>query len=336
MNPAPLAPAFSVLLQDFFCRHLISQRDVSPRTVAAYRDTFRILLRYIEMRKHKHPADLVLADLDASCILAFLQHLEEDRKNAVRSRNARLAAIRAFFKYAAGHDPASLPSIQRVLAIPFKRFNRPLLGYLSRQEMQAILDAPASTTFSGQRDRVLFELMYNTGARVSEIAALKVADASLDESPSVRIFGKGRKERSVPLWKTTARHLRHWLVLWKGGPESPLLPNAAGGAMTRSGIENRLKVAIRTASRSQPTLSGRRISPHTVRHTTAMHLLQSGVDITVIALWLGHESPATTHNYIEADLRLKERALGKLQEPAGHKRLRYRPGDKLLQFLERL
>ena len=335
MKPPPLAPTFPVLLQDFFCQHLISQRDVSPMTVAAYRDTFRILLDYVEGRRHKHPADLVLSDLDAPCILAFLDHLEKERKNAVRSRNARLAAIRAFLKYAAVRDLASLPSIQRVLAIPFKRFDRPLLGYLSRQEMQAILDAPASTTFSGQRDRVLFALMYNTGARVSEIAALKVADISLDGSPSVRIYGKGRKERSVPLWKTTVRQLRQWLKRRKGDSESSLLPNAAGRALTRSGIENRLREAIRVATRSQPTLSGRKISPHTLRHTTAMHLLQSGVDITVIALWLGHESPATTHTYIEADLSLKERALGKLQEPA-RRRLRYKPSDKLLQFLEGL
>ena len=335
MNPPSFAPTFSVLLQDFFCQYLIAQRDVSPRTVAAYRDTFRILLGYIEERKHKHPADLVLSDLDSPCILTFLDYLEKERKNAVRTRNVRLATIRAFLKYAAVRDPASLPSIQRVLAIPFKRFDRPLLGYLSRQEMQAILDAPASTTFSGQRDRVLFALMYNTGARVSEIAALKVADISLDESPSVRIYGKGRKERSIPLWKTIARQLRQWLKRIDAYAESPLLPNAAGRALTRSGIESRLREAVRVASRSQPTLSSRRISPHTLRHTTAMHLLQSGVDITVIALWLGHESPATTHMYIEADLGLKERALGKLQDPP-RKRLRYKPGDRLLQFLEGL
>jgi len=335
MKPPPLAPTFPVLLQDFFCQHLISQRDVSPKTVAAYRDTFRILLGYIEGHRHKHPADLVLSDLDAPCILAFLAHLETERKNTVRSRNARLAAIRAFLKYAAIRDPASLPSIQRVLAIPLKRFDRPLLGYLSRPEVQAILDAPTSTTFSGHRDRVLFALLYNTGARVSEIAALKVADISLDGSPSVRIHGKGRKERSVPLWKTTVRQLRQWLKRRKGNSESPLLPNAAGRALTRSGIENRLREAIRVANRSQPTLSGRKISPHTLRHTTAMHLLQAGVDITIIALWLGHESPATTHTYIEADLSLKERALSKLQEPA-RRRLRYKPSDKLLQFLEGL
>jgi site-specific recombinase XerD len=195
MTRLPPVPTFPVLLQEFFCKYLVSQRAFSPQTVAAYRDTFRILLRYIERQTHKHPADLVLSDLDAPCIVAFLDHLEKERKNTVRSRNARLAAIRGFLKYAAARDLASLPSIQRVLAIPFKRFDRPLLGYLSRQEMQAILDAPSLTTFSGHRDRVLFSLMYNTGARVSEIAALKVADISLDGSSAntwfdVRCFVK--------------------------------------------------------------------------------------------------------------------------------------------------
>jgi site-specific recombinase XerD len=335
MNLAPSAPGFPVLLQDFFSQRLMSQQNVSPRTIAAYRDTFRLLLRYFDECGDKRPADLTLADLDTTRILAFLDYLEKNRKNTVRSRNARLAAIRTFLRYAALRDPTSLSGIQRVLAIPMKRFDRPLLGYLSRQEVQAIVDAPDASTFSGHRDRVLFALMYNTGARVSEIAALCVTDISLEGSPSMRVHGKGRKERSVPLWKNTARQIKRWMKCISRSPGSPLLPNASGQPLTRSGIENRLKEAVRIASRSQPTLNGRRISPHTLRHTTAMHLLQAEVDITVIALWLGHESPVTTHMYIEADLALKERALGKLQEPP-HKRLRYKPSDKLLQFLEGL
>jgi integrase/recombinase XerD len=335
MSQALLAPGFPMLLQDFFCQRLINQRNVSPRTVAAYRDTFRLLLQFIEEQKHKRPADLALADLDAPCVLAFLDHLEKERKNVVRSRNARLAAIRAFLKYAAIRDPTSLPAIQRALAIPMKRFDRPLLGFLSLQEVQAILDAPEASTFSGHRDRVMFALLYNTGARVSEIASLRVADVSLEGSGSARIQGKGRKERSVPLWKTTSRQIKRWLKCIDRNPGSPLLPNAAGQPLSRAGIENRLKEAVQIACRSLPSLKGRRISPHTLRHTTAMHLLQSGVDITVIALWLGHESPATTHMYIEADLALKERALSKLQEPSTRP-VRYKPSDKLLQFLEGL
>jgi integrase/recombinase XerD len=335
MNPTPSALGFSVLLQDFFCQYLMNQRNVSPRTIAAYRDTFRLLLQFLDQHRAKPPATLVLADLDAPCILAFLDHLEKDRKNAIRSRNARLAAIRSFLRYVGAKDPTSLSGVQRVLAIPMKRFERPLLGFLSRQEIQAVLDAPDTSSFSGRRDRVLFTLLYNAGARVSEVAALRVADVSLDESASVRIQGKGRKERSVPLWKTTARELKQWLKGIGHQPDAPLLPNAAGKPMSRSGIAYRLKEAVRIASRRQPTLKGRRVSPHTLRHTTAMHLLQSGVDITVIALWLGHESPSTTHMYVESDLALKERALGKLQEPLG-RRSRYKASNKLLQFLEGL
>jgi integrase/recombinase XerD len=335
MNQPSCAPPFPVLLQDFFCRSLMNQRNVSPRTLSAYRDAFRLLLQYIEGRYGKQPASLTLADLDAPCILAFLDHLQKERGNSERSRNARLAAIRAFLKYAAARDPASLSIVQRVLAIPMKRFDRPLLGYLSRHEVQAILDAPDPSTFSGQRDRVLFRVLYNTGARVSEAAGLRVADVSLEGAASVRIQGKGRKERSVPLWKSTARQIRQWIRCSGSAPESPLLPSASGRPMSRSGIEHRLKKAVRAACQNLPSLAGRRISPHTLRHTTAMHLLQSGVDITVIALWLGHESTATTHMYIEADLALKEKALNLLDEPTAAKR-RYKPSDKLLQFLEGL
>lgn len=328
-------PSFSLLLQEFFCQHLLNQRNVSSRTIASYRDTFRLLLQYVEKRRNKRPVDVTLNDLGAPCILAFLDYLEKERRNCIRSRNARLAAIRSFFRYTASKDPASLPTIQRVLAIPMKRFNRPLLGFLSTQEIQAILESPNVSSFSGRRDCVLFALMYNTGARVSEIAALRVGDVVLGRCPSVRLHGKGRKERTVPLWQNTARQLKQWMSGIDSKPDSPLLPNTCGQHLTRSGIESRLREAVRNASNKLPSLKARRISPHTLRHTTAMHLLQAGVDITIIALWLGHESPATTHLYIEADLTLKERALSKLDEPTA-KRIRFRPTDKLLQFLESL
>ena len=225
--------------------------------------------------------------------------------------------------------------MQRVLAIPTKRFQRRLLGYLSREEMAAILAAPAESTWGGQRDRVLWAVMYNTGIRVSEAIGLRRSDVELSPSRSVRIEGKGRKQRAIPLWPGTAARLREWLP--RIGPESasPLFPNAHGGALTRSGVEDRLQKAVRIAVAQCPTLKGRRISPHTLRHTTAMHLLQSGVDITVIALWLGHEGTATTHRYIEANLALKEQALSRIEEMPSVP-LRYRADDELLRFLEGL
>ena len=304
-------------------------------TVAAYRDTFRSLLKYLEQRRKKHPVEVKLADLDAPVILAFLDHLQTARKNSIRTRNSRLAALRSFLKYVAMRDPASLPIIQRVLAIPMKRYDRRLLGFLSREEVQAVLEAPDPSTWSGQRDRVMFTLFYNTGARVSEIVALRVADVALARGASVCIRGKGRKERCVPLWKPTVAALKQWMKRIDQSPASPLLPNASGEPLTRSGVEHRLKRAVQIAAEKLPTLKTRSISPHTMRHTTAMHLLQSGVDLSVIALWLGHESTITTHMYTAADLPMKERALRRLKPIVG-KRLRYQPSDKLLKFLESL
>jgi integrase/recombinase XerD len=335
MSAKPASPSFPVLLQDFFCQRLIDQSDVSARTVASYRDAFRLLLRYAEKRTHKSPVDLTLADLDAPLILGFLNHLEKDRGNSARSRNARLAAVRSFLHYASHRDPAALPEIQRVLAIPMKRFDQPLLGFLSRDEMQAVLDAPDQTTWSGKRDHVMLTTFYNTGARVSEITALRVADVELGRSPSIHLLGKGRKQRVTPLWRTTAKLLREWLAHVRPGSDSPLFPNSEGKTLSRAGVEQRLRVAVAHARQQCPSLRKRRVSPHTLRHTTAMHLLQSGVDITVIALWLGHESPETTHRYVEADLAMKERALGSLPEPSVRK-ASYRASDRVLAFLDTL
>jgi integrase/recombinase XerD len=338
MSCAPGLPAsasFPSLVQDFFCQRLIGQRNVTAGTVAAYRDAFRLLLRYTESRLQRSPVAVTLADLDAPLILAFLDHLEEERGNCARSRNLRLVAIRSFLRYAAHRDPTVLPIVERVLAIPMKRFDRPLLGFLSISEMQAILEAPDRSTWSGLRDHVLLATLYNTGARVSEIVALRVADFDQSAAASVRIFGKGRKERVTPLWRSTAKLLENWLDRVSREPEAPLFPNRHGRPLSRSGVEQRLRAAVAIAGKRCPTLQGRSISPHTVRHTTAMHLLQSGVDISVIALWLGHESPATTHRYIEADLAMKERALESLQEPSARP-FRFQAGDKLLSFLNSL
>lgn len=328
-------PGFPSLLQDFFCQRLVAQRNASARTVASYRDAFSLLLRYAQTRTKKTATDLTLADLDAPLVAGFLDHLEKDRGNSARSRNARLAAIRSFLRYASTRDPASLPVIQRVMGIPMKRFDRPLLGFLARDEIEAILDAPDRATWSGHRDHVMLATFYNTGARASEIAGLRVGDVSLDRTGSIRIRGKGRKERTVPLWKSTIAALRQWLPRISQGTEAPFFPNRHGAPISRSGIEERLRAAVRKATARAPSLKGRRISPHTLRHTTAMHLLQSGVDITVIALWLGHESPVTTHLYVEADLAMKERALKKLAAPRIESP-RYRASDQVLAFLEGL
>ena len=335
MTTTTAVPSFATLVREFFCGRLIAQQNVSTRTVTSYRDTFRLLLNFFAECRGRSPTTLNLVDLDGPTVLAFLDHLEQQRGNCVRTRNARLAALRSFLKYAATRDPASLPVVQRVLAIPMKRFSRPLLEYLSREEMAAILAAPAESTFSGQRDRVLFALMYNTGVRVSEAVGLRRSDLELARSRTVRIEGKGRKQRVIPLWPNTAERLREWLPRIGQEPESPLFPNLRGGVLSRSGVEDRLQEAVRIARAHCPTLKGRRISPHTVRHTTAMHLLQSGVDITVIALWLGHEGTETTHQYIEANLAMKEKALSRIEELPSPP-LRYRADDELLRFLEGL
>jgi len=335
MKPSNRTPSFATLLQEFFLERLVQQRNASAQTVAAYRDSFRLLLLFAQRHLDKPPESLTLADLDAPLVLAFLKHLESERHNSIRSRNARLAAIRSFLHFAAFKEPTALPVIQRVMAIPVKRFDKPLLGFVSRDEIQAILDAPDDATWCGQRDRIMFATLYNTGARVSEIISVRVEDVVLDGSAAVRIQGKGRKQRCVPLWKNTAAGIRHWLKRIENQPNQPLFPSCSGAPMTRSAITARLQIAVQSAAACCPQLAKRHISPHTIRHATAMHMLQAGVDITLIALWLGHESPATTHTYVEADLTMKERALNAVQPPQV-KRARYRPPDRLLHFLQTL
>jgi integrase/recombinase XerD len=328
-------PDLASLLQTYFCQHLIAQRDVSPATVRSYRDTFRLLLGYVREQTRRKPTELTLIDIDATLVTGFLAHLERDRGNCARSRNARFAAVRSFLNFAAMRSPLALPSIQGVLAIPMKRFDRPVLGFLSREEIAAVLAAPDRSTWSGRRDHAMLTVFYNTGARVSEITSLCAGDVAVNGSPCVRIHGKGRKERAVPLWSSTARVLAAWMREERLGSDAPLFPNRHGTRMSRSGVEERLAAAVVTAATSYPSLKGRRVSPHTLRHTTAMHLLQSGVDLTVIALWLGHESPNTTHAYLEADLAMKKRALERLQPPTSRRRAAA-PSDALLAFLDGL
>ncbi len=326
---------FPVLLQAFFQQRLITERGASKHTIASYRDTFELWLRYAAQHTKRPPSALTLEDLDAPSVLDFLDYLENERGNCARTRNLRLTAVRAFMRYVGVRDPTSLPIVQRVLAIPTKRFDRPVLGYLSREEIQALLDAPDRKTWSGQRDAVLWAVLYNTGARVSEVTGLRVADVLLDRSCALHLHGKGRKQRVIPLWKGTAALLRAWLMCIDQNPDAPVFPNRAGNRLSRSGVEYRLRVALNRATQRCPSLAGRRISPHTLRHTTAMHLLQSGVDIAVIALWLGHEDITTTHLYVEADLAMKKAALKHIQEPKLEE-VTFTASDHLLAFLETL
>lgn len=335
-KPPKPPPSFAALVQAYFAEHLTQHRALSPQTIAAYRDAFMLFLGFTESRLGKAPTAMTLADITPDLIMAFLDHLERQRHNSVRSRNARLAALRSFLKFAAHRDVSSLQVIERALGVPVKRFERPMFGYLTRDEMLAVIGTPDGT-WIGQRDHVLFLMLYNAGARVSEITAVKVADVVLDaRAACVHLHGKGRKQRSVPLWRSTVKAVRAWLRL---NPQfeaaSALLPSRNGQTMTRTNVALRLALAVQSATRAFPGLAKRRVSPHTIRHTTAMHLLQAGVDISVIALWLGHESPATTHHYVEADLTMKERALARLHEPTA-KIQRYRAPDALIDFLKSL
>lgn len=323
------------MLRRYFCEYLVSQRDLSPRTIAGYRDTFRLFLGFLERRYRVKPDVVCVDDLDAPRVLAFLDDLERRRGNTARTRNARRAAIRSFIRYAAAANPLLLPVAQRVLAIPAKRFERASVGYLTREQTQAIIDSPDTATVAGQRDQVLLVLLYNTGARVSELAGLQIQDVSVESGMSVHIHGKGRKNRSVPLWRQTVKLLRAWLRQLDGAPTSSLLPNARGKPMTRSGVAQRLRLAVNRAASKHPTLRSLRVSPHTIRHTTAMHLLQSGVDLSVIAMWLGHETTQTTHQYLDADLESKKRALACLEQPRVVKSSRPR-SDGIVKFLKGL
>ena len=343
MNSISSKSSFASLVQGFFCVRLVQQQNVSDRTVASYRDTFRLLLAYFAQVHRKPPTALAMTDLDAPAIDSGIPELTGGKETAEHGphsqrplrRHPLVHEIRRRTSVGATTS-ASLPDHPcRVLAIPLKRFSRPMLGSLSRDEMAAVLEAPDGSTWSGRRDRVLFALMYNTGARVSEVIAVRRADVSLDASRSVRLMGKGRKGRTVPLWKSTAQHLREWTASIGTDEQSYLFPNRSGGQLSRSGVEKRLNAAVEVASCRCPSLRGKKVSPHTLRHTTAMHLLQSGVDITVIALWLGHESTGTTHQYVEANLAMKDQALAKLEE-IPTKKVRFNAKDDLLRFLDGL
>lgn len=328
-------PTFAALVQQFFTEYLVAQRALSPRTVACYRDAMTLFLKFAAASLGKPPMAIRLVDITPELILKFLANLERERRNSVRSRNLRLTALRAFLKFAGRRDVTALHAVERALAVPMKRFERRLLGHLTRPEMIAVLGQPGSD-WTSQRDHLLLGLLYNTGARVSEIIGVRVVDVVLDGAACVHLHGKGRKERSVPLWKSTAVEIRAWL---RANPQlrgpAALLPNRSGHAMTRCNVAQRLALAVQRAAAEQPSLKTKRVSPHTLRHSTAMHLLQSGVPFNVIALWLGHESTNTTHRYVEANLEMKEKALARLEAP-DIKLKRFRATDDLMKFLQTL
>lgn len=327
--------ALGPLLEAFFTDRLLRQRRASPHTVAAYRDTFRLLLRFAHAQRGTAPYALGLADLDAGLVGTFLDHLETQRGNGARTRNARLAAIHAFFRYVSFQEPGHGALIQHVLALVPKRFDRRLVCFLTRAEIDALLASPDPRTWRGRRDHALLLLAVQTGLRVSELTGLRCQDVVLGHGAHVRCTGKGRKERCTPLAAQTKTVLRAWLRERHGAPADPLFPTHQGGALSRDAVERLVTKHATQAGGPCPSLKRTRLSPHVLRHTAAVNLLQAGVDRSVIALWLGHEHVETTQIYLSADLTMKERALARTAPLPGHA-ARFRPPDPLLAFLQSL
>jgi integrase/recombinase XerD len=321
------------LLHLFFTDRLQSQMGASPHTVASYRDSFRLLLVFASKSLKRGPSQLRVQDLDASLLGAFLNHLERGRANTPKTRNTRLAALRSFFRFVAYAEPACSLQCQRVLAIPTKRHERPTVEFLAEEEAAALVDAPACATWIGRRDRTLLQLALQTGLRNTELRSLRRRDVSLGVGAHVRCTGKGRKSRCTPLRRDVAAVLNAWLVERGAGPDDPVFPSARGGPLSADALQRLVIRHVAAAATRCSSLAGRSVTPHTLRHTAAMDLLRRGVDLTVIALWLGHESIETTQIYLHADMRLKERALAHASVP---KQRRFRPPDRLLAFLKGL
>jgi site-specific recombinase XerD len=331
IHPTDLAP----LLQRFFTGRLIGQRQASPHTISSYRDTFRMLLKFAQQRLDKPPSSLTFEEIDAPLIVAFLNDLEKQRRIGIRSRNLRLTALHSFFRYAAFELPTHSAQIQRVLAIPSKRFKKALVRFLTRPEVDALLAAPDPDSWFGRRDHAFLLLAAQTGLRLSEMTGLSRDDVTFGVGAHIRVVGKGRKERCTPLAKSTVTVLKTWLREPQRGQENILFPNARGGRLSPDGVHYLLTRHCATASKRCPSLKQKRVTLHVLRHTMAMDLLQQGVDRSVIALWLGHESVETTQQYVDATLAMKEQALAKTMPPKG-KATRYRPADSLLGFLNGL
>jgi site-specific recombinase XerD len=329
------AVAIAPPLEAFFTQRLLRDRQASSYTIAAYRDSFRLLLAFAQQRLGKPPSALVLGDLDAPFIGLFLQDLERTRRNTARTRNLRLAAIHSFFRYLAVQEPTHSALIQRVLAIPSKRCERKPIDFLTREEMDALLAAPDRDTWIGRRDHALLLLALQTGLRVSELVSLRRQDVALDGGAHVRCLGKGRKGRCTPLRRDAVATLRAWMETCSGTSEQALLPSSRGGRLSRDAVEHRLAKYAAVAAKQCPSLKKKHLSPHVLRHSCAMDLLQRGIDRSVIALWLGHESVETTQMYLHADLALKEKALARTAPFPGAPK-RYRPDDRLMAFLKSL
>lgn len=322
-------------LQAFFTDRLIAQKQASAHTIAAYRDTIRMLLTFAATQTSKAPSDLDVEDLAAPLIGAFLEHLEHERGNTIRTRNARLAAIRSLFRYAALRHPEHAATIQRVLAIPTKRHDQALVTFLTDPQLQALLVAPDQSTWIGRRDHAMILLAAQTGLRASELIGLACGDLRLGTGAHVTCLGKGRKQRITPLTKQTVAVMRAWIRERDGRPDDPLFATSAGRPLTRDALERRLTKHAATAAETCPSLAARKVTPHVLRHTTAMRLLHAGVDTTVIALWLGHEQIQTTRIYLHADLAIKQKALDRTTPPTV-KPGRYQPADRVLTFLDGL
>ncbi len=327
--------ALAPTLEAFFTQRLITQRRCSPNTIAAYRDTFRLLLGFVQQTTGTPPAKLELEALDAPLIGAFLDHLQADRGVAVSTRNARLAAVHSFFGFAALRHPEHAALIQRVLTIPAKRTDRAPISYLTRAEIDALLAVPDRATRLGRRDHALLLLAVETGLRVSELCGLRRADITLGAGAAVTCTGKGRKQRSTPVSPVAVTVIASWLKETTGTPTDPLFPGPRGRPLTRDAIRRVIERHVAAAASSCPSLATKRVAPHILRHSCAMQLLEAGVDVAVIALWLGHESIRTTDIYQHADLAIKERALARLS-PRQAAKGRYHPPDALLAFLEAL
>jgi integrase/recombinase XerD len=326
---------FAPLLERYFSSRLITQKRASPHTIASYRDTFRLFLQFTHEKTTIAPAALTFSDIDAGLIEAFLTHLERDRGVSARSRNLRLSALRSFFRFALFYEPAHGGRIQQILAIPAKRHDRTLVGFLTRPEVDAVLAIPNPGTWYGRRDHALLLVAFQTGMRLSEITGLRRSDVELATGAHLRCVGKGRKERCTPLTKDTVKELRAWMESSLASDSEFLFPTALGRRMSADAVQRLVAKYTAIAQQTCPSLRNKRVSPHVARHTAAMDLLQAGVELSVIALWLGHESIETTQKYLEANIVLKEDALAKTV-PLNTRVSRFRPDDRLLRFLNGL
>lgn len=329
--------SFPSLLQRFFLERLVNQMNASPCTVSSYRDTFRLFLKFMKTEKQCSSEQITLEMVNAETIIGFLNYLETARNNSIKTRNNRLAAVHSFMSYVSYQAPEYLSIVQRVMSIPFKKTETRTIDYLTKEEVESLLSACNLKNRLGRRDHVMFAILYNTGMRVSELIAIQKKDIGLhpNRTGSIKVMGKGRKERTIPIWKTTQGCLSEYLKEMSTSTEAFLFTSQQGEKLTRSGVAYRLNNLVSIASEECPSLLKKQVTPHVFRHTTAMHLLEAGIDISTISLWLGHESIETTHKYMRADLRLKEQALAQVKEPSTAE-FRYQPSTDILSFLDKL